>query len=48
MAKKYVSIINDGTEDFDVKDAEARTLIEGITGNVASVAESISAANELT
>ena len=30
MAKKYFSIINNGTEDLEVKDAEARSAIEQI------------------
>lgn len=33
MAKKYFSIINNGTEDLEVKDAEAREAISNITTN---------------
>ena len=51
--KNYLEFIdipdgNGGTVRWYSKDAEAQDSIASITGNVASVAESISAANELT
>jgi len=44
MAKKYISVINNGTEDFEIKDSEAREAI----ANVATIAESQAAAAEIT
>jgi len=44
MAKKYISKIVKDSSDIYIKDAEARAMI----ANVASVAESTAAANELT
>lgn len=47
--KKYVEVFNDGTNDLQIRDAEAWLAIQQLDpAEVATVAEATAAANELT